>query len=117
MGVGIIHPILYIWTMYIITAVMLGPIILSRSRGKIQETWRRSWQSIMLIGVGSSGTYMMILFALTLGQVSYIVALREFAVVIGALLGVVFLKEPLTRMKLSAIVAIMVGLVCIKLAN
>ena len=83
----------------------------------IRQVWRTSWGSIVLIGIGSSGTYLIILFALTLGPVSYIVALRELAVVIGALLGVVFLQERLTRSKLIAIVVITAGLLCIKFAH
>jgi len=67
-----------------------------------------------LMEFGSIGTYLMILYAFTKGAASYIVAVREFAVVLGALLGIVFLKERLTFAKFSAIVAITLGLVFIK---
>ncbi len=117
LGVGVVNPILYIWSMFALTALMLIPALRRRHTGVIRQVWRTSWRSIVLIGIGSSGTYLIILFALTLGQVSYIVALRELAVVIGALFGVVFLQEPLTRVKLIAIAVITAGLVCIKFAH
>ena len=47
---------------------------------------------------------------------SYIVATREFAVVIGATLGIVLLKEPPTLRKILGIAAITAGLIFIKLA-
>jgi uncharacterized membrane protein len=46
--------------------------------------------------------------------VSYIVALREVAVVIGAILGILVLKERLDLWKAIAIGAITAGIVCIK---
>jgi uncharacterized membrane protein len=117
LGVGVVNPIFYIWSMFVLTALMLTPALHWRHTGTIRQVWRTSRGSIVLIGIGSSGTYLIILFALTLGPVSYIVALRELAVVIGALLGVVFLQERLTRSKLIAIVVITAGLLCIKFAH
>ncbi len=52
-----------------------------------------------------------------MGPVSYIVAMREFAVIVGAVLGFVFLKEPVTRGKIGAILAIAAGLICIKMGG
>lgn len=114
-GVGIVNPVLYIWVMFLITALMLWPVVVSRHRGTMRHIATTSWRSILVIGIGSAGTYMTILFAMTMAPVSYIVALREFAVVVGAFLGVVFLKERLTPGKVFAILAITLGLVFIKM--
>jgi uncharacterized membrane protein len=65
---------------------------------------------------GSVKTYLMVLFVFTKGAVSYVVAVREFDVVLGALVGIVFLKERLIPAKLYAIVAITSGLVFIKVS-
>ena len=56
----------------------------------------------------------MILYAYTLGPVSYIVAARESSVVIGALIGFVFLGEKYTRLKLVGVLSIAAGLALIK---
>jgi uncharacterized membrane protein len=53
---------------------------------------------------------------LRLGPVSYIVAVREFAVVIGSILGFVVLKERLTVRKGIGIAAITLGLALVKVA-
>jgi drug/metabolite transporter (DMT)-like permease len=114
-GVAVVHPTVYITGMFGLTALFLWPTVARRFEGRLWETMRTFWPSILLIGLGSVVTYLMILFALTMGPVSYIVALREFAVVVGACLGVVLLKEPLTPGKIGAILAITAGLVCIKM--
>ena len=70
----------------------------------------------LLIGLGSIGTYLIILFAFQLAKLSYIVAVREFAVVIGAVLGITLLKEQLTFKKILGISAITAGLILVKVA-
>jgi uncharacterized membrane protein len=113
-GVSKIKPILYIWFMVFGTALLLLPSVFKRYRGRIAETAKIHGKYIVFIGTVSLGTYLMILFALTMAPVSYIVAVREFAVVIGAILGFVFLKEKITLQKLAAIVLIAAGMILIK---
>ena len=115
-GVSKMTPILYIWFMFLIAAAVLWPTVMKRYSGEVFHTAKSNIGHIMLIGIGSIGTYLMILFALQLAPVSYIVAAREFSVVIGALLGVTFLKERMTILKATAIICITLGLFFIKAA-
>ena len=114
-GVGIVHPVVYIFGMFMLSAVLVTPLVAVRGRGRLCRKLAETWRAATLIGVGSTAAYLMILFAMTVGQVGYIVALREFAVVLGAVLGIVFLKERVTPMKVCAVLMIVAGLVCIKL--
>ena len=61
-------------------------------------------------------TCFLILYAYTMGPVSYIAAFREFAVVIGSLLGVIILKERMSFVKALAMVMIVLGMILIKIA-
>ena len=115
-GVAHVAPIPYLFFMSLISTGVLAPFVLSRYRGDLKNIWREYKTHILVIGVGANGTYLLILFAFQTGNVSYIVALREFAVVIGSALGVLLLKETMTRPKLIAIIAITLGLIFIKLA-
>jgi len=115
-GVSNVNPILYIWSMILIAGIVMCPYVLLRHGQEVAKTWREYKGYVLVIGVGAIGTYLMILFAFTMGPVSYIVALREFAVVVGAFLGIVLLKEKVTLAKLVAILAITVGMMCIKLS-
>ena len=115
-GVGIVHPVFYIWFMYFSGTLMLWPYVARRYAGQWRQIGRQYRSSILVIGLGSCCTYLLILLAYRLGPLSYIIALREFAVVVGAGLGIVFLNERLTAAKAAAIAAIVAGLICIKLA-
>lgn len=92
----------------------MTPAMLRRYPERLWTEGRRLWRSALLIGGGGAGTYLIILYAYTLGPVSYIVAMREFAVVIGVGLGVAFLKERLTLRKALGIGAIVAGLILLK---
>ncbi len=60
--------------------------------------------------------YALILYAFTLGAVSYVVAAREVSVVLGTFLGVRFLGEKFTFAKGLGVLVITSGLVLLKLA-
>lgn len=113
-GVGIVHPVVYIFGMFLLSAVFATPFVAVRHLGIRWSGFAETWKPAALIGFGSTAAYLMILFAMTVGQVGYIVALREFAVVLGAVLGFVFLKERITPLKVGSVVMIVAGLVFIK---
>ncbi len=114
-GVGVVHPVVYIFGMFMLSGVLITPIVVGRDRGRLLRKLTETWRAAILIGVGSTAAYLMILFALTAGPVGYIVALREFAVVLGTALGFVFLKERITLTKVCAALLIVAGLICIRL--
>lgn len=113
-GVSYTHPVVYIWLMYLIAAAVLSPFVVRRYRGALRREARRVIGYSLIIGIGGAGTYLIILFAFRAGPVGYIVAIREFAVVLGALAGIIFLKEKLTITKIIAICAIVVGIIFVK---
>lgn len=113
-GVGYVQPLYYITGMWLIGTLVRTPWIVRRYGAGLLTTARVHWQVITLIGVASLGTYLLILYAYTQGPVGYIVAVRESSVVIGALLGWIFLEERLTLLKATGLLAIVGGLVLIK---
>jgi uncharacterized membrane protein len=99
-----------------VTATLLAPYVLHYKRAACVYAVHHLRSYIGLIGLGAMGTYLIILFAFRAGPVSYIVAVREFAVVVGSLLGFWLLKERLTPRKVLGIMAITLGLILVKLA-
>ena len=114
-GVGHMSPIYYISGMWILGTLLRWPFVWRLRRGTFYASARTHWRSIAFIGLGSLGTYLLILFAYTKGPVSYIVAARESSVVIGSILGFVFLRENFTRLKLVGVLGIAAGLALIKM--
>ncbi|MEW6203366.1 MAG: EamA family transporter [bacterium] len=68
--------------------------------------------SAVLIGLA----YFIVLYTLTLGNVSYIAPLRNFSVVISVILGITVLKEPQGSPKLFASILIFIGILFIAFA-
>ena len=115
-GVVYAHPVVYINLSTIVAAILISPFVLLRSKHNIGLVWANKWKMSALVGLGLMGTYLLILFAFRLDQASYIVAVREFSVVVGSLMGVIFLAESLTLPKILGIAAIACGVILVRLA-
>ncbi len=115
-GVSHANPVIYIWLMYVVCALSMAPFISSGRAVAWGQTIRKFWREILIIGIGSMGTYLIILYAFSLGPVGYVVGVREFSVVVGAVLGAVFLKEAITPRKVAAIAMVVIGVILIRLS-
>ena len=115
-GVQHMHPIAYI---NIIDLLALSSLTFFANRNGFSNSIkivRKHLKETLIIGFGSSGTYIIILFAMTLERASYIISVREFSVVIASVLGFIFLKEKPTLFKIFGIICITTGLILIKLS-
>ncbi len=115
-GANLVHPVFYLGTTDALACLLITPYVLHRYRGMICDELQQHWRAAVFVGSASMVGYLIILYAFTLGTVSYIVAAREFSVVIGAVLGVRILGEPMRRAGLIGIAAILLGLLMIKFA-
>ena len=103
---------------YFYFAISFFPyMLLMRSvKGKQQTRFNDSW---CLAGIGAAlqfGAYWLILWAFQLSQVtSYIVAFRQFSIVIGAILGFVIFKEQGVYVRITGAILITSGLIVIGL--
>ncbi len=116
LGVGIIHPLSYIFGMVLLTTIFLAPYMLINKRQELLLAMKNMKKYSLIIGLGSGGTYLIILFVFQMAPVSYVVAARELAVAIGALLGFIFLKEQFSAQKLLGIMGILIGMILIRMA-
>jgi drug/metabolite transporter (DMT)-like permease len=116
LGVGIMNPVAYIFGLWIFATLWLTPNVCIYKRRELALAWRDYKKHIFIIGIGSLATYLLILFIYKIAPVSYVVALRETAVAIGAVLGFVFLGEKPTGFKIVGITLIVLGMMAIKIA-
>ncbi|NVJ57633.1 MAG: EamA family transporter [Vibrionaceae bacterium] len=90
-------------------------LTLSKSWVDIVEAWQIR-RSATIAGIMMSTTYGLVLLAMTMTEnVSYVVALRQLSIVIGMVLGVVFLSERLLLTRVFGSVMILLGLVLVAL--
>lgn len=107
--------ITFLWVNYG-SAVLITLPLLSRQKEEAVLAWSTHRTYVVLIGLASPGTHLVVLWALSGGQTAYVVAVREVAIVVAALLGFLFLKEDVTPQKLLGIAILIAAIVIIKLA-
>lgn len=81
-----------------------------------QETrrvWRRHWQTVVVVGVLNTITYLLILFALRSGHSTQVTALRQLSIAIGACLGWWLLREPANVPRRTGVALILAGAVLV----
>ena len=115
-GVGEVHPMVYVYLMFVLSAAGLtAPLALRHGR--------RFWSALDLeprrvaaVAVLWLAAYLMVLFALRLAPAPYVAASREISIVFGAFLGVAVLREPRRVHRFVGALAIAVGVILIALA-
>ena len=116
-GVNIVHPPVYIYLMFIITLLLLTPLVFVKVRRDLKTEWKMNKIKILGVGFLQLFTYMMILFALQIGKVSYVAAVREVSIVFSALIGTVLLREKNAPQKFFGAVLICAGVIFIGLSR
>lgn len=81
-----------------------------RRRAEIAETWRASWRQVIVVAVLSPVAYILVLIAMQTTSVALVAPVRESSIVIGALLGWWFLREPDPVRRVCGAVVVAVGI-------
>lgn len=120
-GVQQYNPVLYLNLTGVLSATILSPFIFKKELGTatgIKKFILQEGKYAAIIGYGITVSYLIILFIYATfagAKSSYITPIREFSVVIGSILGFVFLKEKITANKIIGIVTILLGVIMIKI--
>lgn len=116
-GVGLIHPLFYLWWINLSMTLHTGVYLLLRKKGSVWKPWNESKKEILFISILQNAAYFLVLMAMTMSKVSYVVAFRQAGVLFGALFGVVFLKEKNWRVRLAGVILMTLGLILIGVAQ
>jgi len=102
----------WLFVAYGVGACLCYPF-LSRWRVPVQVA-RRTGRAI-LVGIGVVTAYGLIIYALSLGAMAPISALRETSVFMAAVIGTVFLGEPFGRRRIAAAAIVTIGLLVLNI--
>jgi drug/metabolite transporter (DMT)-like permease len=103
----------YVWQMAFTVLPLLLLLRLLRHPTGLEE-WRHGWMWPAVVALGVFGSYWLILWAYQVSdRVSYVVALRQFSIVIGVVLGALLFKEPAPGLRIGASLVIIAGMICI----
>jgi drug/metabolite transporter (DMT)-like permease len=113
-GAAYLNPMLYNNIINLGALLPLAGLAHPQGLAEARRQVRKYFKEALFIGFGCMGTYCLILWTLRLERASYVVSLREFSIVVAALLGFVFLKEKVSPLKLTGIAGITAGILLIK---
>ena len=98
----------------IMLLLMTVNICRPRYRRQIREELRGRWRLILLSGPIMMASFLTFRYGLNLAPVSYAVPVRQVSVVVGVLIGVLFLRESFGRVRLISAFLIFLGAIVIR---
>ena len=108
-------PVAYAMWFFIANGVALYAWAGVRRGAALPRHLAANWPRILVGAALTTGSYGVALWAMTRAPVALVAVLRETAVIFGAIIAHFWLKEKLTRRRLVATGAVMLGLVALKL--
>jgi drug/metabolite transporter (DMT)-like permease len=110
-------PLLYTYLTTVLTLVLLTPwTVRAVGASALRHEWRVSRWSTLISGFTNLAAYAVVLTAIRAGTpASYAGAVREISVVLGAIVGVLVLKEAGTRLRVVGSVCVAGGVAVIAL--
>jgi drug/metabolite transporter (DMT)-like permease len=114
-GVGSSSPLYFTYILVVSMLVMMTANMMRPChRGKISDEWRENRRYILAGGPLMMGSFLSFRYGLAISPMSYAVAVRQVSVLIGVLVGVVFLGESCGRIRLCSSLLILAGVCLIR---
>jgi drug/metabolite transporter (DMT)-like permease len=107
----------YIAWLFTLDCLPLVAVALLRRRGKIGSTLSAQWRTGAVGGVLALSAYGLVIWALSLGAMAPIAALRETSVVMAAVIGTTVLREPFGVRRVLAAIGVATGVIILRLAS
>ena len=106
-----VQPVVLDWCSNLLRFVLLAPFV-ARNRALARERMRGRWLLAVAVGLLSPLSYILVLTALDMGApLSVVAPAREMSMMVGALLGMVVLREPVGRWRLAGCLVLVAGVV------
>jgi len=103
---------LLVMAMFLIMSLNL---LRPRYRGRILKEWRQSRTLIILSGPIMLGSFLSFRYGLQMAPMSYAVPVRQISLLVGVLIGVLFLGETCGRIRFLATTLILAGVLLVRI--
>jgi len=114
-GVRNYSPLYFTYLLVLIMFLLMSfNIFRPKYRPLIGEELREHWRLILISGPIMMASFLTFRYGLNLSPVSYAVPVRQVSIVIGVLIGIIFLRESFGRIRLLSALFIMAGAALIK---
>lgn len=116
-AVHTVPAITYSFLFNISVGLVYVPYLIMYKQDEFYDAVVNKWRYLLFMAPATTGAYLIILFVFELPGVNLalVVALREFSVLVGTILGIFVLKERASGLKVTAVCVICVGMALLKL--
>jgi drug/metabolite transporter (DMT)-like permease len=106
-----IHPVILDWVSNFLRLFMLAPIVLANP-ARAWKAMRGHWWLAVGVGALAPLSYILVLTAVDMGApLSLVAPAREISMMIGAMFGMLFLREPVNAWRVGGCLALVAGVV------
>jgi drug/metabolite transporter (DMT)-like permease len=106
-----VHPVILDWCSNLFRFALLAPVVLRNPAG-FRSRMRGRWHLALGVGLLSPLSYILVLLALDMGApLSVVAPAREMSMMVGALLGMVVLKEAVGVGRIAGCAVLVVGVI------
>jgi drug/metabolite transporter (DMT)-like permease len=114
-GVTWYHPVYFTYLLVVsMLALMSLNLLRPGNRSRVLSEWRENRRLILAGGPLMMGSFLSFRYGLALAPMSYVVPVRQTSVVVGVLIGILFLGEPFGRIRFMASLLIVAGICLIR---
>ena len=110
------NPHVYTLWLFSFLGFPISALALAKHRRFAIALARVRWKTGLLGGAMSIAAYGLIIWAMTVGNMAPVAALRETSVIFAAVLGWVFLREPYGRLRLVAAAFVAAGAILLRIS-
>lgn len=115
-GVGNYSPLYFTYFLVLMMLLMMSCNLLrSRYRPLIGAELRENWRLILCSGPVMMASFLTFRYGLNQAPVSYAVPVRQISILVGVLIGILFLGESYARIRIVSALLILAGAILIRL--
>ena len=109
-------PVAYALWVFFLTSIPLAGWAIYTRKGLFFDYLRENWSSGLIGGVGTSASYGLALWAMTLAPVAVVAALRETSILFGVAISAFVLRERVGKRRIMAAAIIAAGVILLRLS-
>ncbi len=113
-------PLEYLFLVQFFMAVFVtvwAAFSLKKGFGSVRKECKSNLKGVVIVGIATPLAYLLIILALSLGNVTYIVAGRNIGIFLSTVVGAIFLGERVKGVRLAGGVLIALGVIFLVLTN
>ena len=107
----------YIGWLFLINGLVFGLFVFVRRPAEMLSLWRNDTARVVGGGIAKAIAYGTVIFVMYYSPMAVVATLRETSVIMAALIGVYFLREPAGHLRIAAALLVAGGIIAMNLSS